>query len=307
MTQPMTSTATADTALAPDIKPTTSAGPVRSFFRALWRSKTGFVGFWVFSLLCLLGLFGQYFVTPDKNANISEIYQFPSASHVLGTDFEGKDTLKQILAGGQDVIIVGLVAAAVSTVIAVVFGALAAYLGGTLDSMVVQVTDFVLTVPTFPLLLVLSAYLQLTSAFFLAILLGVLSWPSLLRAVRAQVLSLKEREYVEAAKLVDLGTSRIILREILPNMASYLLINFITAMTGAVYALAGLYLLGLAPMAGTNWGIMINEAWTKGAIFNSDSAFYLLSPLIVISILQVSSIWLVRSLEEIINPRLREA
>ncbi|MBO0884111.1 MAG: ABC transporter permease, partial [Mycobacterium sp.] len=288
-------------------KPTRGRGPVRAFFHALLRSKTGFVGFWVFLFLCLMGLFGQYFVSPDRNANVNQIYQFPSSAHWLGTDFEGKDTLKQILAGGQDVIVVGLVAASVSTIIAVVFGSLAAYLGGGFDSTVVQVTDFVLTIPQFPLLLVLSAYLQLDSAILLAFLLGALGWPTLLRAVRAQVLSLKEREYVEAARLVDLGTTRIILREIMPNMASYILINFITAMTGAVYALAGLYLLGLAPMSGTNWGIMINEAWTKGAIFNTDSAFFLLSPLIVISLLQVSSIWLMRSLEEMINPRLREA
>lgn len=284
-----------------------AAGPVRSFMLALLRSKTGFVGFWVFLLLCLMGLFGQEFVTPDRTANVDAIYQFPSAAHPLGTDFEGKDTLKQIIAGGRDVIIVGLVAALVSTVVAVAFGALAAYLRGWLDSLVVQAADFVLTIPQFPLLIVLSAYLRLDSALLLAVLLGGLGWPTLLRAVRAQVLSLKEREYVEAARLVDLGTARIIMRDILPNMAGYLLINFITAMTGAVYALAGLYLLGLAPMSGTNWGIMINQAWTKGAIYNSDSAFYLLSPLIVISLLQISSIWLVRSLEEMFNPRLRRA
>ena len=306
--QPLASTgaSTAAPAGIPDVKPTRGAGPVRAFFAALWRSKTGFVGFWIFSLLCLMGLFGQYFVG-SQHANVNEIYQFPSSAHPLGTDFEGKDTLMQIIGGGQDVIVVGLVAASVSTVIAVVFGSLAAYLGGAFDSAVVQATDFVLTIPTFPLLLVLSAYLQLDSAVLLAILLGLLGWPTLLRAVRAQVLSLREREYVEAARLLNIGTSRIVLREIMPNMASYLLINFITAMTGAVYALAGLYVLGLAPMSGTNWGIMINQAWTKGAIFNSDSAFYLLSPLIVISILQLSSIWLMRSLEEIINPRLREA
>ncbi len=308
MSQPLASTtATNAPAGIPDVKPTRGSGPVRSFLRALLRSKTGFVGFWVFLLLCLMGLFGQYFVKTDNEAHTNDIYQFPSSAHWLGTDFEGKDTLKQIIAGGQDVIVVGLVAALVSTIIAVAFGSLAAYLGGAFDSVVVQVTDFVLTVPQFPLLLVLSAYLQLDSAVLLALLLGALGWPTLLRAVRAQVLSLKEREYVEAARLVDLGTTRIIVRELMPNMASYILINFITAMTGAVYALAGLYLLGLAPMSGTNWGIMINEAWTKGAIFNSDSAFFLLSPLIVISILQVSSIWLMRSLEEIINPRLREA
>lgn len=291
---------------AVDVLPTAGSGPVKAFFRALLRSKTGFVGFIIFSLVVLMGIFGPFIISPDANASIPDIYKLPSLAHLLGTDYEGKDNLKQIVAGGRDVIVVGLVSALVSTFIAVTFGALAAYLGGWLDSLVVQAADFVLTIPQFVLLAVLSAYLKLSSAFLLAVLIGVLSWPGLLRAVRAQVLSLKEREFVEAARLVDLGTTRIIFREVLPNMASYLLINFITAMTGAVYALAGLYLLGLAPMSGTNWGIMINQAWTKGAIFNVDSVFYLLSPLIMISILQLSAIWLVRSLEEIINPRLRE-
>jgi peptide/nickel transport system permease protein len=290
-----------------DVRPTAGSGPVRQFFKGLLRSKTGFIGFIVFTLIILMGIFGPYLISVDKNANIAEIYKLPSWHHLMGTDYEGKDNLKQIVAGGRDVIVVGLVSALVSTAIAVTFGALAAYLRGWLDSFVVQAADFVLTIPQFVLLAVLSAYLRLNSAFLLAMLLGVLGWPGLLRAVRAQVLSLKEREYVEAARLVDLGTGRIIFREMLPNMASYLLINFITSMTGAVYALAGLYLLGLAPMSGINWGIMINQAWSKGAIFNVDSSFYLISPLIMISLLQLSAIWLVRSLEEIINPRLREA
>jgi len=280
--------------------------PVKSFMAGLWRSKTGFIGFWVFLFICLMGLFGPYFVHPDTQANENLIYTAPSKEHLLGTDSEGKDILKQIIAGGQDVILVGLVSAAISTAIAITFGGLAAYLRGWSDSLMVQVCDFVLTIPGFALLAVLSVYLRLNNAVLLAVLLGLLGWPALLRAVRAQVLSLKEREYVEAARLVDLGTTRILFREILPNMASYLMIHFIIAMTGAVYALAGLYLLGLAPMSGTNWGIMINQGWIKGAIFNNDSLSYILSPLGIISILQLSAIWLVRSLEQIINPRLRE-
>lgn len=286
----------------PDTRP---VGRTRAFFAALWRSKTGFAGFWIFLFICLMGLFGPYIVTPDKVANEDLIFTTPSWDHLLGTDSEGKDILKQIIAGGQDVIVVGLVSSLISTFIAVAFGALAAYVRGWIDSLVIQVTDFFLTIPVFAVLIVLSGSLRLDSAFLLAVLLGLFGWPGLLRAVRAQVLSLKEREYVEAARLVDLGTTRILFREILPNMASYLMIHFIIGMTSAVYALAGLYLLGLAPMSGTNWGIMINQGWIKAVFYNTDSMSYILSPLAVISLLQLSSIWLVRSLEEIINPRLR--
>ncbi|MDX6253269.1 MAG: peptide/nickel transport system permease protein [Kribbellaceae bacterium] len=296
------------TAIDPDAvpaTPTVGSGWLGVFISGLRRSVTGMIGFIAFMLICIGCLVGPYLVTPDKVANLSITYQAPSSAHWLGTDGQGQDTLKQILAGGQDVIIVGLISALLSTLIAVSLGSIAAYKRGWVDSLAVQVADFFLTIPQFPLLVVLSAYLSLDNVLYLAVLLGALGWPGLTRAVRAQVLSLKEREYVEAARLVNLSTPRIIFREILPNMASYLMINFILGMTSAVYALAGLYLLGLAPMSGTNWGIMINQAWVKGALFHPPAMWYILSPLIAISLLQLSAIWLVRSLEEMLNPRLR--
>ncbi|MGI8418294.1 MAG: ABC transporter permease [Nakamurella sp.] len=299
-----TTAMTADPTVAEPAGPA-AAGPARTLLAGLRGSVTGFIGFVVFTLMCVVGLLGPYLVTPDTTTHLDLIYQGPSAAHWLGTDGQGADTFKQIIAGGQDVIIVGLVSALLSTLIAVGLGALAAYRGGKIDALVLQLTDLFLTVPQFPLLVVLSAYLQLSNPVYLAVLLGALGWPGLLRAVRAQVLSLKEREYIEAAQLAGLGTARIIFREILPNMASYLLINFILSMTGAVYALAGLYLLGLAPMSGTNWGIMINVAWSTGVLFNPTAMAYIISPLVAISILQLSAIWLVRSLEEILNPRLQ--
>jgi len=124
--------------------------------------------------------------------------------------------------------------------------------------------------------------------------------------VRAQVFSLKEREYVEAARLLDLGTVRVVAREILPNMASFIVMNFVVTMTNAIYALVGLYFLGLAPLADDNWGVMLNIAYTRGAIFFKDSIFYILAPVIAISILQLALVTMTRSLEEILNPRLRE-
>jgi peptide/nickel transport system permease protein len=133
----------------------------------------------------------------------------------------------------------------------------------------------------------------------------VLGWPGLLRAIRAQVFSLKEREYIEAARLLDLGTGRIVLREILPNMSSFILMNFVIGATSAVYALAGLYLLGLAPMEGQNWGLMIHWANTQGAIFNEASFWYVMGPVLAVCLLQLSLITMARSFEEILNPRLR--
>ncbi|MDO5082699.1 MAG: ABC transporter permease [Arachnia propionica] len=270
---------------------------------ALRISVTGTIGGVVFLVMCVAALILPWFIEMPP-ADTTAIYSPPSAAHPLGTDSDGRDVLRMILLGGRDVIIVSTISATVSTGIAVTLGALAAYLRGWVDSLVIQLTDFMLTIPQFALLVVLAAYIRLDNPVMLALLLGVLGWPGLLRAVRAQVLSLKEREYVEAARIVGLSTPVIIGREILPNMASYLMIHFIFAMTGATYSMVGLYLLGLAPMTGVNWGIMINNAWAKGALFFADAAWSILAPLLVVSVLQLSAIWFARTLEHLLDPRL---
>lgn len=302
----MTQPAKTDSPLAAPVPTKPGAGPIHTFFRSLMRSKAGFAGFIVFSLMVLIALIGPLF-TPDRlPTDLSAIYEPPSLAHPFGTDSEGRDIAIQMVNGGRSVILVGLLAAAISTMVAVIFGSLAAYLGGWFDSLIVSVTDIVLTVPQIVLLAVLASLYKLDSPLLLALIIGALSWPFLLRSVRAQVFSLKEREYVEAAKLLDLGIVRIVTREILPNMASFILMNFVVTMTNAIYALVGLYFLGLAPLAGDNWGVMLNVAWTRGAIFFQDSLFYILAPVIAISILQLSLVTMTRSFEEILNPRLRD-
>ena len=290
---------------------TVAATPVstrpRAFFRSLMRSKAGFAGFIVFTLMVLLALVGPLFTPSHLATDLTSVYLPPSGAHPLGTDSEGRDIAIQMVDGGRSVILVGVLAAAISTTVAIVFGALAAYLGGWVDSLIVSVTDIVLTVPQIVLLAVLASLYKLDNPWVLALIIGGFAWPYLLRSVRAQVFSLKKREYVEAAQLLDLGTPWIVAREILPNMATFIVMNFVVTMTNAIYALVGLYFLGLAPLVDDNWGAMLNKAWTRGAIFYSDSLFYVLAPVIAISVLQLSLVTMTRSFEEILNPRLRES
>jgi peptide/nickel transport system permease protein len=293
--------------LAAPVPSQPGAGAIRTFFRSLMRSKAGFAGFLVFAAMVLLSIVGPLFTPSRLATDTTAVYKPPSLSHLLGTDSEGRDIAIQMINGGRSVILVGLLAAAVSTFIAIVFGSLAAYLGGWVDSLIVSVTDIVLTVPQIVLLAVLASLYKLDNPWLLALIIGAFAWPYLLHSVRAQVYSLKEREYVEAAQLLDLGTPWIIGREILPNMASFILMNFVITMTNAIYALVGLYFLGLAPIVDDNWGAMLNIAWTRGAIFFSDSLFYVLAPVIAISILQLSLVTMTRSFEEILNPRLRDS
>ena len=285
---------------------TSSKGRAQGMLAQLTRSPSGFAG-----LILVVLIVGMAFICPlfvaSPQSDVELAWDGPSGAHLLGTNGAGQDILKMIVLGGRTVIFVGVAAAVITTVIAVAVGSLAAYFRGRFDAIMLQITDIVLTVPQIVLLAVLGAFFQLNSPVALAALIGFLTWPVLMRSIRAQVLSLKEREFVEAARLLDLGTARVVFGEIVPNMASYILINFIIAITNAIYALVGLYLLGLAPMSGNNWGIMINDAWTSGAMFNPLAITYIAAPVAMIVLFQLGLIMLSRSLEEILNPRLRDS
>jgi peptide/nickel transport system permease protein len=234
------------------------------------------------------------------------VYATPSSEHWLGTDYMAKDTWYQIVKGGRSLLLVAAAAALMSTAISVVFGSLAAMIGGKFDVTVLTITDVVLTVPTIILLGVLAAFVKLNSPFLLALILAATGWPTLLRAVRSQVLSLKEREYVEAARMLDLGTAHLLFKEVLPNMMSYIVINFVAGMTGAIYGQVILYFLGLVSLAGNNWGLMIQQGYAQGALNNRDAMWFIMTPIFMITMLQLSLVLMSRSLEDIFNPRLRE-
>jgi peptide/nickel transport system permease protein len=276
-----------------------------STLRLMARNRVGFAGFILVVTIVFVSFVGPLIVPLDETVEVSQIYETPSWSHPLGTDSEGKDVLSQIIHGGWPILTIGYLAAAISTIIAVTLGSLGAFVGGRVDTGFTWLADMVLTIPQLPLLAVLAGILSLNSKFAVAGLIGVLFWPSLMRAIRAQVLSLKERDYVESARALDLGTPHIVFREIAPNMAGYIVINFTLAVTASMYAVVGLTLLGLVPLSENNWGVMINLAWTRGAIFCKDCVFYIMAPIAAIALHQFGLVAMNRSLSEVFDPRLR--
>jgi peptide/nickel transport system permease protein len=268
-------------------------------------NKVGFIGFLAIVTILLISYVGPVIVELDTHTKVDKIYQTPSSEFWLGTDHQGRDIFSQIIHGGRDVLAVGATAGFLSTLIGVTLGTFAGFVGGRLDGAIVAITDFALTIPRLPLIIVLAAIITFDSSIYLGLILGFLNWPALLRAIRSQALSLKERDFVQAARALDLGTPHIIFREIVPNMMSYIIISFTLAMTEAIYAMVGLVLLGLAPFSGTNWGVMLSLANTRGAIYFKDSIWYIMSPVVAIAVLQLSLITMNRSLELIFNPRLR--
>ncbi len=278
------------------------------FFSQLAKKPTGIAGFAGVTFFFLMALVVPLFVPVLDTPDVSAIYQPPSfPGHPLGTDNQGRDIFNQMIHGGRDILLVALIAALFSTLIAVTFGSLAATLGGRVDQVILAITDVVLTIPTLIVLIVIAAVARPSSFWMLAIILALLQWASLLRAIRAQILSLKERDFVEAARSLDLGLFHIIFKEMLPNMRSYIVIHFIIAMTNAIYAQAAIVLLGLVPIAGQNWGVMLYNAQVQGALYFKDSLWYILSPILAIALFQLSLVLFAGALEEMFNPRLRSA
>lgn len=228
-------------------------------------------------------------------------------AHLLGTDTQGRDIATHIVHGGRELILVAVGAGFISTLIAVLLGSSAAIFGGIVDQILSAFTNLILAIPQFPLLVVLAGLLSLTSPVFLALLIGILSWPTLMRSVRSQVLSLRERDYVEAAVALDLGTRHIMFREILPNMISYIAVHLVFSITAAMYSQIGLVVLGLAPINNYTWGVMLYFGRSRGTMFNPEGASMVLAPVIAIALFQVFMIMFARSLEELFDPRLRRS
>jgi peptide/nickel transport system permease protein len=300
--------------LSPEIRAANDSGefsqPVAQ--RGFWHNfvvnnKVGTAALIVLAAILLLAIIGPFFMADSNPSDGRNVFASPSREHWLGTDYLARDTWHQIVRGGGSLLVVAAAAAIMSTAISVVFGALAAMIGGKFDATVLTITDVVLTVPPIILLGVLAAFVKLNSPLLLALILAVTGWPTLLLAVRSQVLSLKEREYIEAARMLDLGTTRILFREVLPNMMSYIVINFVSGMTGAIYGQVILYFLGLVSLAGNNWGLMIQQGYAQGALNNRDALWYVMSPIFMICVLQLSLVLISRSLEDVFNPRLRES
>lgn len=273
--------------------------------KLLSRNTMGFIGFIIVVGVVLLSFVGPYFWPPEQSANVDDINQGITAKHWLGTDFQGQDNMIKVINGGRDIVMIAFITGITATTIAVIVGATSAFIGGRVDDLIMGLVNIWLTIPKFPLLAVLATVLKLNDVVTLSLLMAFLDWPGLSRQVRSQVLSLKRRDYVEAAVMLDLGTPHIIFRELLPNMMSFIAIATINTMTFAIYQQTGLVFLGIVPYSSANWGVMISAAERRGVLYNPQAMWSIIAPMGAIVIFQLGLVSFARSLDEIFNPRLR--
>lgn len=271
---------------------------------AILHDKAGFAGFILLSLILLLSITAPIIFPLDTVSDPSRILKPPDALNILGTDHLGRDIWAQIANGGRELILMALITASLGLFIGLALGSFSAIIGGKFDSIMLFLADVWLSIPRFPLLVVFSGFFKLDS-MTLAVVLAILSWAGIFRTIRAQVLSLKERDFIQAAFMQDLSRSHIVFKEITPNIMGFVAVNFTLLMRASIYSQVGLVFLGILPLD-QNWGVMINQAWTQGVIYNTDSILYLLAPTIMICLLILSLVWVGKALEDVFDPSLRK-
>jgi len=275
--------------------------------RVVLRKPSRIFGLAVIVFFALMAIVGPFLYPKNLPIDPNAIYAPPSLAHPLGTDFEGTDVLALIVTGARYVLYSAAVAAVVTVVVGTGVGLLAGYYRGIRDSALMRVTDLFLTVPGFPLLIVLSTIWNFGAAPAMGLVLGLTGWGGLARAVRSQTLSLRERGFLEAARGLGLSTPHIVIKQILPNVAPYVAMNLLLSVTGAIYAEVGLFFLGVVPFKANNWGVMLNLAvFSGGAITSQNALIYLLSPLVAILLLTLGIVLFLDAMDELFNPRLRE-
>jgi peptide/nickel transport system permease protein len=278
-----------------------------STWRVLTRKPGRIAGMCIIVFFALMAIFGPYIYPGPLAVDPTDIYAGPSAQHWLGTDFAGSDVLQEIVLGARYVLETAALSALFTGVIGTAVGLLAGYHRGPTDSVLMRVTDFVLTIPGLPLLIVLSTIWSFGKPYEMAIALGVTGWGGVARAVRSQTLSLRERGFLEAARGLGLSSRHVIFKELLPNLAPFVAMNMMLAVIAFIGSEVALFYLGVVPFSSANWGVMLNQAVFSGGAMDSTAALsYLLSPLVCILLITVGVVLFLDAVDELFNPRLRE-
>jgi peptide/nickel transport system permease protein len=275
----------------------------REFWGRLKRNRMAMTG-----LALVLGLFVVSISAPwlapyDPNSiNLKEVLMPPSPAHYLGTDTLGRDVLSRIIYGSRVSLKVGFVAVGLATLIGLLVGALAGYYGGWVDSALMRLVDLMLCFPAFFLILAVIAVLE-PSIWNIMAVIGLTGWMGVARLVRAEFLSLREREFVTAARALGASDARLILRHLLPNALAPVMVSATLGVAGAILTESALSFLGLGVQPPTpSWGNIL----TAGKD-NIEIAWWLsVFPGLAILITVMSYNLLGEGIREAIDPRLKE-
>lgn len=281
--------------------------PSTTYWQDAWRrlkkNKMAMAGLVMVCIITITAIFGPFFTKYNySDQKLEWANQPPSAEHWLGTDNLGRDMFTRILYGARISLSIGIVASLLNFTIGVVYGGISGFFGGRVDSIMMRVIDILWGIPLLLYVILLMVVLEpgLTNIF---IALGLVYWLKMARIVRGQILSLKQLEYILAARLIGAKPWRIILRHLIPNSMGPIIVTATLAIPEAIFTEAFLSFIGLgvaAPMA--SWGVLASEGVTSLRSY----PFQLFCPAVAISITMLSFNFLGDGLRDALDPRMRK-
>jgi peptide/nickel transport system permease protein len=275
------------------------------------RSDKVRVGLAIFALFTIAAFFGPWFdrhvLGYDAAAlNYYAIGRPPSTTHLLGTTSTGQDVLAQLIAGSRNSLLVGVLAALVGTALAILFGVTAGFFGGAVGMVLNFVTNLFIVMPVFALTLVVAGYVEGTGPVVIALVIGVFGWAGGARSLRAQTMSLRNRDFTMAMRMLGESRLRLIFVDVFPQLSGWVSAMFLHGVIGGVLAEAGLAFLGISNPGTISWGTMIQNAQQQNAILNGQLWWFIPPGLCIAAI--GTAVGLINfGVDEIANPKLRSA
>lgn len=270
--------------------------------------------FWVATafvvVILLIAFVGPLLYPYGATVKVGGLYDPPSAQHLLGTDNFGYDVLSILMAGTRASLGVGLIAGVIATALGVLIGVVAGYVGGWTEEALMGVTNVVISIPAIIILILLSVSMRNSSVTFLqgsggiALVIGITSWPWTARSVRAQASSVSTREHIDIAKLSGARLGSILLHDVLPYIASYVVMAFVLQVASAILAESSLAMLGLGASGSHSLGMQLHWALAFQAVA-SGAWWAFLPPTLMLTFISFGFLLLQSSMDEVFNPRLR--
>jgi peptide/nickel transport system permease protein len=303
MTEPLDARDTNPAAAANRLHEPTVTQPGGSpVWRQLRRHRLAMLSLGIVAIIAILCMAAPLIAPYGFDAiDLSSIRQPPSAAHWMGTDDLGRDLFTRVLYGGRVSILIGVLAAFVGTGIGSLVGAVAGFYGGRIGGLLMRLTDVAYSIPTLPLLIVLSTYTQ-SAVPAMAAIIGLLSWMATARVVRGEVLTIRAMDYVEAARSIGASNARIIRRHVLPNAMGPIIVGATLAIGNAIILESSLSFLGLGVQPPTpTWGNMLQDAQSTMAT----KPWLTIFPGLAILIVVLSINFIGDGLQDALDPRAR--
>jgi peptide/nickel transport system permease protein len=292
--------------VTPDAQPPIAGKAAkRRNFRFLSNGKT-LVGTIVLAFFVLIAIIGKWIAPFDPSARSNDLLEPPSSKHWFGTTHIGQDILSQVLVGTRGVMLVGLTAGVVATILSILVGVTSGYLGGAGGEGLSALSNVFLVIPALPLIIIVGSALPTGGDYVVAVIIGLTSWAWGARILRAQTLSLRRRDYVEAARATGESTWRIILFEILPNLSAIIASGFVGTVIFAVMSEITLAFVGVNNFSDWNWGTILFWAQSQQAL--AQGAWWWFVPAgLAIAFLGTALSLLNFGIDEFVSPRLRSS